>query len=202
MKKKIASLILICLMSLSILIVSQAAEWKQDNTGYWYQNDDGSYPVNEWKWIDKNNDGFVESYYFDSNGYLATNTVINEYQVNSDGAWVINDVIQTKNFNLYNKKGFELPLFTEANPELKSREMLLENDTYVYELSGHTSSDIVAYMKKYNVYVENLGYVIDIDNAEVDETGICIFMLKDDEIVGTMLISTDNGEWYLMILSV
>ena len=40
-----------------------AGEWKQDENGWWYQEDDGSYPVSTWKEIDGTN------YYFDANGY-------------------------------------------------------------------------------------------------------------------------------------
>lgn len=28
-----------------------AAEWQQDNVGWRYQEDDGSYTMNTWKWI-------------------------------------------------------------------------------------------------------------------------------------------------------
>ena len=71
--------------------------------GWWYQNADGSYPVNQWKSISGN------WYYFDDNGYMyeqgwhwingncyymyssgsmASNTWIDGYYVNSSGAWV------------------------------------------------------------------------------------------------------------------
>lgn len=89
MKKKIASLILICLMSLSTLIVSQAAEWKQDNTGWWYQNDDGSYPVNEWVEIEG------KLYYFNNIGYMLFNTTTPDgYQVDENGVWIENPKVE------------------------------------------------------------------------------------------------------------
>lgn len=43
-----------------------AAGWKQDDVGWWYQNEDGTYPQREWKWVDGNGDGVSECYYFDS----------------------------------------------------------------------------------------------------------------------------------------
>ena len=30
--------------------VTSYAGWKQDDTGYWWQNDDGSYPAASWQW--------------------------------------------------------------------------------------------------------------------------------------------------------
>ena len=38
-------------MSLSMSLLSYAGEWKEDNIGKWYQNDDGTYPISQWKWI-------------------------------------------------------------------------------------------------------------------------------------------------------
>lgn len=73
-----------------------AGEWKSDNTGWWYQNNDGSYPVNTWQWIDGNGDGISESYYFNENGYLLTNSTKDGYTVNADGAWTVNGVVQTQ----------------------------------------------------------------------------------------------------------
>jgi hypothetical protein len=57
-----------------------AAEWKQESDGrWWYQNDDGSYPVSEWKVIDD------KEYYFDAEGYMAENTTIDGKEIGADG---------------------------------------------------------------------------------------------------------------------
>lgn len=57
--------------------------WKQDGNGWWYQNADGSYPVNQWKEIDG------KQYYFGGDGYMLTNTTTPDgYNVGSDGAWI------------------------------------------------------------------------------------------------------------------
>ena len=74
-----------------------AGTWQLDSAGWRWQEDDGSYPVNEWKWIDGNGDGTAECYCFDSRGYLYCDTITPDgYQVNKDGAWVNGTVIQTK----------------------------------------------------------------------------------------------------------
>ncbi|MGI6054088.1 MAG: hypothetical protein ACOYA8_04395 [Clostridium sp.] len=70
--------------------------WKNNEKGYWWQEEDGSYPVSCWKWLDGNCDGIAESYYFDANGYMAANTVVDGYTVNTDGAWTVDGVVQTK----------------------------------------------------------------------------------------------------------
>ena len=74
-----------------------AGTWKQDDIGWWYCEDNGTYPVNTWKWIDGNSDGIEECYYFDQSGYLLTSAFTPDgYQVNEDGAWTIGPAVQTQ----------------------------------------------------------------------------------------------------------
>ena len=90
MKKAIAIVIATATMA-SQAMTAMAAEWKQDNTGWWYQEDNGSYPTNCWKWING------RCYYFDSNGYmLASTTTPDGYTVDATGAWTVNGVVQTQ----------------------------------------------------------------------------------------------------------
>ena len=46
--------------------VIEKAGWKQNATGWWYDNGDGTYPKSTWKSIDGS------WYYFDGNGYMVT----------------------------------------------------------------------------------------------------------------------------------
>lgn len=82
-----------------------AGQWIQDETGWWFQNEDGTYTVNGWQLING------KWYYFDGSGYMMTNSWVEsggyyyyvgedgamlkstyvpgtEYYVNSSGAWV------------------------------------------------------------------------------------------------------------------
>ncbi len=94
--KKAKLLIATLCMSATMVMTSFAGQWQQDSIGWWYQNDDGSYPANTWQWIDGNGDGLAESYYFDSNGYCLMNTTAPDGSaVDSSGAWIINGVVQT-----------------------------------------------------------------------------------------------------------
>lgn len=95
--KRFLALALAVMTMLSLTIPVSAAVWKQDNAGWWYQEDNGSYPANTWKWIDGNNDGVAECYYFNEKGYMLSNTTTPDgYQVNATGAWVVNGVVQTQ----------------------------------------------------------------------------------------------------------
>ena len=91
----------LCAIALSAVLPAglkaYAGEWRQDETGFWYQEDDGSYPINSWKWIDGNGDGIAECYFFDRSGYLAVNTTTPDgYTVDENGAWVLDGVVQTR----------------------------------------------------------------------------------------------------------
>ena len=55
--------------------------WCSDSTGWWYEDASGWYPSSQWLWIDG------KCYYFEANGYLATNKYIDGYWVGSDGAY-------------------------------------------------------------------------------------------------------------------
>ena len=91
----------LCAIALSAVLPAglkaYAGEWRQDETGFWYQEDDGSYPINSWKWIDGNGDGIAECYFFDRSGYLAVNTTTPDgYTVDENGAWILDGVVQTR----------------------------------------------------------------------------------------------------------
>lgn len=65
-----------------------AGEWRANSTGFWYINDDGSYPTYAWQWIDGDGDGVYQCFAFDENGYLMLNqTTPDGYLVGEAGAW-------------------------------------------------------------------------------------------------------------------
>ncbi len=63
-------------MSMVLSSAAMAGTWTQDTTGWYYQNDDGSYPTNSW--IKENG----KLYYLKSDGYMATG-----WLTTTDGKW-------------------------------------------------------------------------------------------------------------------
>jgi len=87
-------------MTMAMSITSFAAGWQQNATGWWYDNGNGTWPANTWQWIDGNNDGVAECYYFDASGYMLANTTTPDgYTVDVSGAWVNGGVVQKQNVN-------------------------------------------------------------------------------------------------------
>lgn len=84
---KIKLLIISVILTATMSITAFAGQWKQDSVGWWYQNDDGSYPKNawlqdiDWKW-----------YYFNDSGYMQTSPITladgTTYNFASDGSCI------------------------------------------------------------------------------------------------------------------
>lgn len=55
--------------------------WHQNDKGWWYGYSDGTYAQNEWKTING------KTYYFDNEGYMATNQYVDGYWLGSNGEW-------------------------------------------------------------------------------------------------------------------
>ncbi len=96
-KKKGRQILAVIMATMMAAQSANAASWVQDYVGWWWQEDNCSYPVSQWKWLDGNKDGIYECYAFDSNGYIYTNTTTPDgYTVNADGAWTIGNSVQLK----------------------------------------------------------------------------------------------------------
>ena len=76
MKQKLSCIVFLALVMLVISISPiYAGNWKKDNKGWWYQENDGTYPKDDYKYVNE------QWYYFDQEGYM----VIGWYQI--DGYW-------------------------------------------------------------------------------------------------------------------
>lgn len=97
-KRRITAICITAMVAvLGFSMTSYAAGWQQSAAGWRWQNDDNTWPVNSWQWLDGNGDGIAECYYFDASGYMLSSTMTPDgYQVDQDGHWIVNGVIQTK----------------------------------------------------------------------------------------------------------
>jgi hypothetical protein len=93
MNKSIRRLITIIIISSSICVFPASAEWRQDNNGWWY-SENNTYAKDQWKQING------KWYYFNSNGYMAHDTTIDgQYKVDNNGVWVQNTTVNTTSNN-------------------------------------------------------------------------------------------------------
>ncbi len=81
-------------MTAGMAMTAMAGQWVQDQKGWRYQKHDGSYLTDCEQWLDGDQDGIAECYYFDASGYLYSDTSVQDLlpdgstlnsKVNADG---------------------------------------------------------------------------------------------------------------------
>lgn len=83
MMKKFTVAMMAVLFTAAVPLTAHAGQWQQDQTGWWYQNDNGSYSTNQWQEISG------RWYYFESSGYMKTGWLESAgkwYFLGSDGS--------------------------------------------------------------------------------------------------------------------
>ena len=132
-------------MSAIMCITAMAGEWKQDQTGWWYQNDDGSYQTNQWF---QDFDGTW--YYLNESGYMLTNgTAPDGRQIGADGKWIepitgeFKAVLkEVKLFEVFENQGRLKFQLNEGAKNLSggqrqrlalARALLRESDVYIFD---------------------------------------------------------------------
>ena len=96
--------LLCAFMSFVFLLSGTAkADWVkgESKNAWWYDLGNGNYYKSSWQWIDGNHDGIAECYCFDENGWMFENAITpDRYTVNENGAWTVDNIVQTKSANL------------------------------------------------------------------------------------------------------
>lgn len=127
-KKQLATLGLAVILASSMSMTSFAGQWQQDTTGWWYQNDDGSYFNGGWQWIEG------KCYYFTPEGYCLINTTTPDgYTVDGSGAWIVNGAVQKQEMDTITSKHIptseeivaHLSVVTDAEIDLMNKNNIL-----------------------------------------------------------------------------
>ncbi len=144
--KKFIGLAAVAAFSSIMVSSAWAGTWKQNNVGWWFDNGNGTYPASTWQWIDGNNDGIAECYYFDRAGYMLANTSTPDgYQVNASGAWVQNGAVQTKNLRANNQT-------TSSRPKLVLFDVEPTYRTFAHKEKNITVTDGETWTDTLNIY--------------------------------------------------
>ena len=160
------------------VVGKRPAKWMQDSNGWWYRNEDGSYPVNRWQYIDG------EWYYFNQSGYMVTGWL---YQ---GGSWYYLDESgkMVKWFRTIDGKSY---YFSESGV-MQTGWQRLEGNWYYYQPGGAMSYGWL--------YLNGIWYFM--DDYGVMQTGvqevngeICFFAESGAMFSGTGWKQID-GFWY------
>lgn len=158
--KKLIGFAAVAAFSSVMAFSAMAGVWKQDNVGWWYDNGNGTYPSNSWQWIDGDNNGTAECYYFDRTGYMLANTTTPDgYQVNALGAWVQNGTVQTRNV-----RGTGQTTYTKSNSKSEEKKSNSNSNNSNRENSSDTRGEARKKTKKsqYLLYKEDSSYKNDV----------------------------------------
>lgn len=132
--RKVIVLPIIATSVLAINPIGASASWKQNNTGWWYT--EGSLSATGWNKIDG------KWYYFYQNGYMAKNTQINSYKIDSNG------VAEEVPIN-YKYPSYEWKIKPETMKEGFNNYYYIENNKVIGEM---------VYKNSYLYYTENGQY--------------------------------------------
>jgi cysteine-rich secretory protein family./putative cell wall binding repeat len=201
--KKLIGFAAVAAFSSFMAFSAMAGVWKQDNVGWWYDNGNGTYPSNLWQWIDGDNNGTAECYYFDRTGYMLANTTTPDgYHVNASGAWVQNGTVQTRNVRGTGQTGNSSATGGETKNKTKKERYVLFDKNPSYEsdiqkkkneqvIGGDTWTDVIQFI--------HTGAMIEYSN-EAGYTKLRATVAPslakygpDREVVGELIVYGDNG---------
>jgi hypothetical protein len=181
--KKSKIIIISLMLSVSFCLNAFAGEWKSDNNGWRYQEDNGSCTTNTWKEING------KWYYFNEGGYMLSNTVTPDgYSVNESGEWVqTKETVDTT--TTVNKYVFSTQDKWVNKGDIPEGEYLYypgdQYRSYVVKGSSSPMSNF-NYVKLYKDDIVNAGTYIptsDVKNLDISKEGM--FLVGRDIKAGT-----------------
>lgn len=181
--KKIKIMISAIALSTSLCFSAFAGDWKSDNNGWKYQNDDGSYVKNSWKEING------KWYYFNEGGLMLSDTTTPDgYAVNESGEWV-EQKTATKSNSIGDKYTFESKGKWVSEGKIPEGEYVYypgnqERGVIIDGSSSHMNN--FNYIKLYKDDIINPGAYVPVSEAgELDITKEGVFLVGRDIKAGT-----------------
>lgn len=148
-RRNMMVMVMAMVMVLAMSMTSLAAGWQTGFDGqkarWWYLNDDNTWPANVWMWIDDNKDGVAQCYYFDSNGYVMTDTTTPDgYTVNVTGEWTVDGVIQNKDEAVNANATANVKETGTSTKSLDDYGYTNGLNDLIYDLPNLTKADVIA----------------------------------------------------------
>ena len=135
-----------CALILTDPVTVSAGTWSnQDGPNQWkYFTDDTNYAADGWYWIDGDQDGLEECYYFDQDGMMLADTQTPDgYEVNADGLWTVSGLVQKREATVQklsaglNEQGDELVYCDESGELALNAWRNADGNWYYFDADGH-----------------------------------------------------------------
>lgn len=194
------------IMTLGLLLTlapiqSEAGQWVQDfqkgddskESNWRYVNDDGTFPIGCWLWIDGNQDGIAECYYFSSEsetdgGYMLSDTVTPDgYSVNSNGAWTVDGNVQRLSVPV--PKAGTVPS-VKKDSELKLIGCSLGDLNEIYGSANISKLTESSKQTRYSIKNENI--TVYVQNGTVTAIEVPLTFILDDLPITCSYIEFEN----------
>ena len=184
--KKIRILMGVVILSVITSMTALAGEWKQSNKGWWYQNEDGSYPQQEWQEIDS------KEYYFDESGYMLSKAITPDgYRIGADGTFP-----NTIYFPSYNAIGQvnSTPVVWNRNTLIRIKDMTV----YAYNRDGSNERLLQQLTKMSEGYLYKgmtlIGEWLYIQGAPIEDPQATLIRIKLDGSNLQVLLRQQYGD--------
>ena len=119
MKKFFKSLATFYLMFIFAVLLTGTAfayGWRVDQGGVKFERRDGTYPSEQWEWIDGDNSGKAYRYYFNALGYRLADTVTPDFEIVDDqGRWMVEGNLKFNEVTRLPDEEFAKLLMTSGN---------------------------------------------------------------------------------------
>ncbi len=183
-KRVLAGVVASAAMMVVAVFPACAGEWRQDGNDWRWQNDDGSYPVNQWAWIDGNHDGIAECYYLGADSYMLSNTTIQGMVIDMNGCMTEFGVIQTTTLA---GKDFE-----------KAFEMVVDmGDIQVIDYRDPTETSVNTDVDYAEIDPQELAYrIVELVNVERARAGKGELAVNDELMDNAMLRAEEISELF------
>lgn len=177
--------------------------FKNDGNGIKYYYEDGKFYRDCWQWIDNNNDGLYECYYFNLMGHIFTNGITpSGYEVNEKGQLKIDGVVQHKALDAIFDMN-KMPEIKRKKVEVKKevnengKEVIKEMENELLDVLEQGKEELISklYSKDYNrkeMKGELSKYIDEFDKVLVKYYKELSKILEDKKITKSMFDTMHN----------
>lgn len=180
MKRLFAGAVCTAAVTLMLSVPAFAGQWNYTEYGWWYDWGDGTCATTGWHWIDGNNDGIAECYYFNESYYCVPWTVTPDgYLLDGNGAWSVNGVVQTQVVQPQTSQPAQQAQTAETQEEAGKEAILGDYKGTFTDNKGKTGVDLTIFEEDDQIKAEFIFYNLEGQTNAKDGSYLCTVTHKE-----------------------